>query len=737
MSPATRLSLAAIALWALQLVILSAELAPIAVAGFALMMAALLPKQLRLIPLLAALGLAGWLLPTNQTSLPAFEVPEDKEQVFQVESNAQSWGSQQRYWISLSQQDDRIGYLVVPGETRLQVGASYIANLHLQPSSDLERAGFFGRLRGEYSLLTEPDSWRRQISELRDNFALRISGPTPDSVALVLGLTVGDRSRLSDELTLAMRDLSLSHIVAVSGANLAIAMGAVFFLASALGISRGKRYAAASAAALCYAVVVGPEPSVLRAVFMAHVILLCLALGRKSATLVAVSWAALILLAVDPFLAIDFGFALSIAATTGILTLARPLQRILQAKLPRVLALGIAVSMSAQLFTMPILLMLQPGIPSYSILANLLAMPLLTPITLLGLLAFALQSLPSTTEYLTMLAAWPAWLIEQLAHMLIDLPFTRLAWPGGQLGVAIATLIVIKVAASLHLTRRRGALAVAAAVLAATSSIFASMESRAASFPSDWSVIACDVGQGDAMLIRSEGSVALIDVGPRPQALGACLDQAGISRVNLLVLSHFDMDHVGGLQAIVDCCEIERVLIPDFEDGREIASIVERQLTAKSELEIYRAAAGLSGQLGRAKWTVLSPGAIEKSGSDSNAASIAIYFATEDLRLISLGDVPAGVQDRIAHNHAGMLMANLHLPSIIKVSHHGAADQSLSFMKTFAPDFAVFSTGHGNSYGHPTEIALDLAREAGAKIVRTDQSGSAVFVESQGTLTLD
>ena len=219
MLPSLRLPIATALLWCLQLAILNLQWPPSAVLAFLAPLVMLAPKTLRLIAVLVTLGVAGWLLPTNQTSLVSFESPDKAEQLFRVISNQQNWGASYRYWISLAEQSDRIGYLEIDEPAELEVGASYVARLNLMPKTQLERAGFVARIDGEYELHGEPSSWQQQISELRANFRQRLSGPSADSKALVLGLTIGDRSALSNELSYAMRELSLSHIVAVSGAN--------------------------------------------------------------------------------------------------------------------------------------------------------------------------------------------------------------------------------------------------------------------------------------------------------------------------------------------------------------------------------------------------------------------------------------------------------------------------------------------------------------------------------------
>lgn len=695
------------------------------------------PRRIRLALGITVLGLVGWFLPANQSAISNFELPTAQIQEFEVVSTPQPWGTKQRYWITLTQADGHLGYLLADRDLGLQLGASYRGPLDLRNIETLERAGYSAQLVGEHQLISRPDDWQQLIGDSRSAFLERVTGWSSDSRGLVLGLAIGDRSQISDDLIFAMRELSLSHIVAVSGANLAIAMGAAFALARALGAGRRTRFLAASLTALGYAAVVGPEPSVLRALFMAHVVLLCLLLGRRAAAMVAISWAAIILLAVDPFLATDFGFALSVAATSGILTLTKPIQQRLEALLQRALALALAVSVAAQLFTLPILLLLQPGIPSYSVIANLLAMPLLAPITLLGLLAFILQPLPMATEYLTGLASLPARLIESLANVLVELPLTRLPWPDQPIGVIFATAIVLACAVGLRSRSGQRKLSWLAALISIAGLGIGITDNLRQAFPSNWLVIACDVGQGDALLVRSEGSVALIDVGPEPEPVANCLRRAGVNSIDLLVLTHFDRDHVGGIHGVIDCCQLRSVMLPDFADSREIVTDVVGKISKESGVQLLSAAAGLTGQLGESSWRVLSPGPIERSGSDSNAASITMLIESSNFRLLALADVPASVQDRISYQHSASLANRQVAPTILKVSHHGAADQSDNLIRLLVPQFAIFSAGRGNGYGHPTATALDMVESVGASIIRTDLDGGVALFLSDGELRID
>ena len=203
------------------------------------------------------------------------------------------------------------------------------------------------------------------VETIRRRFLLALHGDSPDAVGLVAGLTIGERSLLSQEVEDQMRTLSLTHLVAVSGANLAIVVGATYFLLAGLGIARNTRFLIALCVLASYVLLVGPESSVIRAATMALFVMIGLWLGRGSSPLNSLSLAVIVLLAIDPALSRDIGFALSAFATAGLLIFAAPVFEWLRVRLPDFIALGLAASFAAQLFTTPVLLLIQPSIPIY------------------------------------------------------------------------------------------------------------------------------------------------------------------------------------------------------------------------------------------------------------------------------------------------------------------------------------------------------------------------------------
>src|SRR5690606_9976208 len=158
--------------------------------------------------------------------------------------------------------------------------------------------------------------------------------------------------------------------------------------------------------------------------------------------------------------------------------------------------------------------------------------------------------------------------------------------------------------------------------------------------PGDWSIAMCDIGQGDAVLIRSAGRTALIDTGPDPEALRSCLSQTGVSRIDLLVLTHFDLDHVGGVSALVGT--VGTVLhgpISEDDERRMLADLAAGGATLRD------ASVGLSGALGEARWRVVWPDADPVVFPSGNDASLVLEISGGGVpRSLLLGDLGAASQ---------------------------------------------------------------------------------------------
>lgn len=304
-------------------------------------------------------------------------------------------------------------------------------------------------LVGPRSLLGRPPWWQRAAGQARS--ALRASCATlsPDPRGLLPSLVDGDTSAVPVELRTDMQSTGLSHLEAVSGENLGIVLAVVLAASRGAGLRRRWRVAAAAIAVVGFVVLARPSPSVQRAAVMSAVTLLAMLTGRRAAARSTLAAAVVVLVAVNPFLARSVGFVLSVSATAGIVVLAPAWTSRLETRLPRPLALAVAVSAAAQLACTPILIVGFGQLTPYAIPANVVAAPAVVPATILGVAAAVVGPvLPGVGGALAWAGGLPTAAVADVAHGFADLPAaaTTLAGPAAYLAAGVAALVLWRVA---------------------------------------------------------------------------------------------------------------------------------------------------------------------------------------------------------------------------------------------------------------------------------------------------
>ena len=243
--------------------------------------------------------------------------------------------------------------------------------------------------------------------------------------------------------------------------------------------------------------------------------------------------------------------------------------------------------------------------------------------------------------------------------------------------------------------------------------------------PATWEIAACDVGQGDGLIIRSAGHFAVIDVGRKPQPMTRCLEQLGITHVDLLVLTHFDKDHVGGLSALFGKVSHAIVGKPENPEDQDLL-----EQLSESGTEVIRGHSGMTGQLGETQWEVLWPDGKHPLMDTGNPGSVTMLVTFREFNALFLGDL--GRESQLA------LLNSTHLPhvDVVKVAHHGSADQSTTLYQLIQPKIGIFSVGADNDYGHPRRETLNILGQLHASIPRTDEDGLVLVGESPTGLSV-
>ncbi|MET7964488.1 ComEC/Rec2 family competence protein [Micromonospora zamorensis] len=571
-------------------------------------------------------------------------------------------------------------------------------------------------------------SWAQRAAGTLRAGLQRACAPLPDDPGgLLPGLVVGDTSRLPPAVEEDFRATGMTHLNAVSGSNVAIVVGAVLLLA------RWARAGPWLAAGLCgvalvgFVILVRPSPSVVRAATMGAIGLAALAAGRPRAALPALAAAVTVLVLVDPELAGDPGFALSVLATGGLLLLAPRWRDGLRRRgVPPGLAEVLAVPAAAQLACGPVVAGISGTVSLVAVPANLLAVPAIAPATVLGVLAAMMSPIwPGGAEFLAWLASWPTWWLVVIAHQGARLPGGTLPWPGGVPGALLlsALTVALLIAVRRPLVRRLVAVVGVASVLGAlpVRLVFAGWP------PPGWVVVVCAVGQGDAVVLPiAPGRAVVVDAGPEPGAVDGCLRRLGVREVPLLVISHFHADHVGGVAGVFRGRRVDAVLMPSStepDSGREVV----RAAATAGPAALFTTVSGARHPIGDVDLLVLGPPyPLAGTRSDPNNNSLVLLATVAGVRILLPGDAETEEQHAmVARATPGQLRAD-----VLKVAHHGSAYQDVGFLDAVRPSVALVPVGTGNTYGHPSPGLLARLSRGGARVLRTDTDGDLAAVRT-------
>ena len=598
------------------------------------------------------------------------------------------------------------------------------------------------RARGAPRTLRDPGSAWDAAAAVRASLRASVAHRPPAERVLVPALVAGDDRGLDPHLAEDFRSTGLTHLTAVSGTNLTLVVGFLLVLARWAG-ARGRWLAVVAGLGIVgFVLLARTEPSVVRAAAMGTVALVALGGNGRHRGLRALGVAVLALLLVDPGLAGTAGFALSVSATGGILLLAPAWRDALGRWLPRWLAEAIAVPATAQLACTPLVAGLSGQVSLVAVLANLLVAPAVGPATVLGLAGglIGLAWEPAGRVPGT-LAAWCVGWVVRVARWGADLPQPTVDW--GTTLPALLALTVVCLALGLLAPRVLGrrrvgpaalALLVAGGTVHLPASLGDALPGLGGGWPGpDWVLAACDVGQGDALVLRAAPATAVVvDAGPEPDAVDACLRRLGVRRVPLVVLTHFHADHVAGLPGVLAGREVGSILTSPLPDPTDGARAVAAAASAAG-VPVAAARAGSILGLGQVSAEVVWPPATTGrvaapgDGSAANDASVVLLVEARGLRLLLTGDVEPPAQAGLRRVLAGQRV------DVLKVPHHGSPHQDLDWLTSLQPRAALVSVGADNDYGHPSPSVLAALERSGARVLRTDTAGPvAVAVGPEG-----
>ncbi len=632
-------------------------------------------------------------------------------------------------------------WLDLPPGKKPAIGAVLELSAEIESPKGPSSSGFDQRAwlaRQGIHVVLRASAWRRVGrrggvagfgDRLRERLARSlVTGLKGERRGLVLGFVLGEDEGLPDGLRQSFRRSGLYHLLAVSGQNIAFLVAGVLGIAWLCGIPRRLGEVLALTTIGAYVLVVGWQPSVVRAAVAGGLASLAWLAARPRDRWYFLLLGALTLLVWNPRSVYDPGFQLSFAAVIAIFVLVKPLERLLEkTPLPTPLRAPIAVSTGCTLLTTPVMVFQFGKVPVYGVLANVAVEPVVPLVLFLGLACVLVAPLaPLAAQALAFLNGLLAAYIAFWARLVGTLPGAQV----GRAHLLRLLLVVFFLALWPFLLRPR---LPRLAVLALTALIpLWGWQNRPrpvslAPPPAGLRATFLDVGEGDSTLLQTSDGAVLIDAGPPEANVAGQLKRLGIRRIDVLVLSHPHRDHVGGAAEVLRRLDVGLVL----DSGIPSSDSDERTALAEAARRGVPKKLGRAGQeldLGDLRLRILSPtDNSANAAGDANEAAIVVLasYGSVDLLLPADSESPFTLP--------------LALPPVelYKVAHHGSADEGLpQLLDRLDPRIAIISVGD-NDYGHPTPSTLAaLSEDPERSVFRTDQDGRLTLESDGCTVTL-
>lgn len=561
---------------------------------------------------------------------------------------------------------------------------------------------------------------------------------TKETYALGIGILIGDNSRINEKIVEDFKNSNLSHMLAVSGAhiNYVVLTVSILFTKKRAGIKAQR--VVTIMMMLFFMELTQMTSSVVRAGISCIIYMLASLLYRKADVINAMAISTLLILLNNPFKLFDIGFQLSYAGTLGIILFCKLINIPIKNKLLKYLKDSIIISISANIFIIPIMMYQFNTISLTFILSNLLAGPLLGISIILEIIVLLISFMSIN------IAAIPAKVLNILLILIINIANWFSNIEISKIYVITPKIISIVayylICAAIILKQKNRKIIVIIMLTVLIINLFPTPKKLRINF--------IDVGQGDSILIRTEtNKVILIDSGGSTASssfdvgnkvlLPYLLDRR-IKKIDFIIVSHFDADHCQAFETVIDNINVRKVVVcKQSMITQEYLNIINK--CKKKNIKIIVVERGDKLKIDkRTEFEILHPGERflddGKGGLNANAIVCKMNYKLNSGKIFSIlftGDIEVEAEKELEQVYGKKLKAD-----ILKIAHHGSKTSSREkFIKLVSPKIALIGVGENNKFGHPADITLERLEKENVKVYRTDQMGEvSITINKNGEI---
>ncbi len=559
--------------------------------------------------------------------------------------------------------------------------------------------------------------------------------------AFLNGLITGIRSDLTEEVKQEFIDTGTAHIIAVSGLNVVYIILIITIVLSLLRIPLKPRISITIILLIYYCFFTGVSPSIVRATIMGSLILIAIILQRKPAFLNIIGVSAIVILLIDPKQLFDNGFLLSFASLTSIILVHNRLEILFISKLKdkaqnkfhdytiRVIEL-VLVTFAAVAGTLPFALSMFGKISLVSFFTNIIAIPVSNFSLAIGIFQILISFVSS--QLAGIIAAVNFYLLKSLLAFISyssKFSFSSVKFSHIDIYSAIAYYVIFF--SILFVTKKALKYFSPALIICVLFLFFHNLSDN------DLKITFLDIGQGDCSIIKtSENKIILVDCGMNSMIVNSgersilpYLERNGINKIDLLIISHLHMDHIGGLKYLLENMPVEKIYDSGQRSETDYMNSIDSLISVKNIRRETIRSGIIDNSFKDIRLYFMFPNSdfINSDGmtvgNNLNNGSLVFKLSYKNTSILFSGDVEKFAEENIASRYGEFLKCD-----ILKSPHHGSFSSStIPFIDKVHPDYAVISCGKFNRFNHPSDIILERYKLDNIKTIRTDKDNAAVF----------